>query len=269
MVAALVAFCLVAGGYAYTASMEDRATQLEQSLTDAFTELENRLGVIIPASPDMAAVAADTGATATGSPGLPHTPPAPGNTAAMASTGTDSEAADAGAVARDSRPALIATRVAPAAAPRVRDPETPARASRATVDESPEKPAPPDPGGSPAADPGMGTRVAGSEIRAAQAHRTTTPPAGSTTPAAVRGSAAGGPWIINLLSATTKTGTEALAGKAAARGIRVEINKAIVKDREYWRLQITGFASAREARDYAESVKRQLGIREVWIFRQS
>jgi len=77
-----------------------------------------------------------------------------------------------------------------------------------------------------------------------------------------------GPWIINLLSSINKRDTDRLAMIAEGQGIQVVQNKAIVKGKEYWRLQITGFKTAAEAKEYAIPVKKTLGIKEVWIFKQ-
>ena len=77
-----------------------------------------------------------------------------------------------------------------------------------------------------------------------------------------------GPWIVNLLSSRRKQDTDRLAGIAADNGIPVVQNRAIVQGKEYWRLQITGFQNAKEAKNYAIPVKKKLGIKDVWIFRQ-
>ena len=77
-----------------------------------------------------------------------------------------------------------------------------------------------------------------------------------------------GPWIINLLSSRRKQDTDRLARIAATHGIPVVQSRAIVKGKEYWRLQMTGFSSAAEAKNYAIPVKQKLGIKDVWIFRQ-
>jgi hypothetical protein len=77
-----------------------------------------------------------------------------------------------------------------------------------------------------------------------------------------------GPWIINLLSSRSKRDTDRLAEIAAAHGIPVVQSRAIVKGKEYWRLQVTGFSNASEAKNYALPVKQKLGIKDVWIFRQ-
>ncbi|HYQ70997.1 MAG TPA: SPOR domain-containing protein, partial [Gammaproteobacteria bacterium] len=86
-------------------------------------------------------------------------------------------------------------------------------------------------------------------------------------PALMAGSGAG-PWVINLLSSRKKQDTDRLAGIAAGNGIPVVQNRAIVQGKEYWRLQITGFRNATEAKNYALPVKQKLGIKDVWIFRQ-
>ncbi|MGD8630682.1 MAG: SPOR domain-containing protein, partial [Gammaproteobacteria bacterium] len=77
-----------------------------------------------------------------------------------------------------------------------------------------------------------------------------------------------GPWIINLLSSRSKQDTDRLAKIAAAHGIPVVQSRAIVKGKEYWRLQVTGFSNASEAKDYVLPIKQKLGIKDVWIFRQ-
>ncbi len=86
--------------------------------------------------------------------------------------------------------------------------------------------------------------------------------------AGVSTSPGSGPWIINLLSSVNKRDTDKLAELASAHGVPVVQNRAIVKGKEYWRLQVTGFRNATEAKNYAIPVKKKLGIKDVWIFRQ-
>lgn len=78
-----------------------------------------------------------------------------------------------------------------------------------------------------------------------------------------------GKWVINLLSSTSRDDAVRLADKAIAKNIAVEINKAVLNGNEYWRLQITGFPNEGKARAYAGSVKQELEINDVWIFRQT
>jgi hypothetical protein len=84
----------------------------------------------------------------------------------------------------------------------------------------------------------------------------------------IAASTGSGPWIINLLSSRKKEDTDRLAEIAADNGIPVIQSRAIVKGKEYWRLQVTGFGNATEAKNYAIPVKKKLDIKDVWIFKQ-
>jgi hypothetical protein len=77
-----------------------------------------------------------------------------------------------------------------------------------------------------------------------------------------------GPWAINLLSSRRKADTERLAAKARSRNIPVEQTRATVMGKEYWRLQITGFGSAREAKSYAGTVMAELGLKDYWLLKR-
>lgn len=77
-----------------------------------------------------------------------------------------------------------------------------------------------------------------------------------------------GRWVINLLSDPNSVLAGRFALKARNRGIPVEQQHAEVKGRMVWRVQITGFATAKEARAHAREVKEKLHLKEVWIFRQ-
>lgn len=77
-----------------------------------------------------------------------------------------------------------------------------------------------------------------------------------------------GPWAINLISSRRKADTERLAARAKSRDVPVEQTRATVKGKEYWRLQVTGFTSAREARSYANTVTAKLGLKDYWILKR-
>jgi hypothetical protein len=79
---------------------------------------------------------------------------------------------------------------------------------------------------------------------------------------------AGGSWVINLLSDPNAARAKRFAAKARSHGITVEENRAEVKGRLFWRVQLTGFATAQEARARANDVKRKLHLKDVWIFKQ-
>jgi hypothetical protein len=74
--------------------------------------------------------------------------------------------------------------------------------------------------------------------------------------------------VINLLSSPDKGYVEQYAARARSRGVPVELHSAEVKGRTYWRLQLTGFATASAAKAGAGPVKKKLRIRDVWIHRR-
>jgi len=78
----------------------------------------------------------------------------------------------------------------------------------------------------------------------------------------------GGPWVINLISSRERAYVTRYATRAQAKGISTEIINAEVKGREYWRLQVTGFKTMDEAKYFAEPIKEELGIKDVWIFKR-
>jgi hypothetical protein len=77
-----------------------------------------------------------------------------------------------------------------------------------------------------------------------------------------------GPWVINLLSDPNVAVAERFAVKARKRGVPVEQNQVEVNNRTVWRVQITGFATAKEAQAHAKEIKDRLRLNEVWIFKQ-
>ena len=77
-----------------------------------------------------------------------------------------------------------------------------------------------------------------------------------------------GSWVINLLSDPNQALAARFADDARSRGIPVEENQTQVKGRTYWRVQITGFETAAEARSEAQEVKEKLQLKDVWVFRE-
>jgi len=88
--------------------------------------------------------------------------------------------------------------------------------------------------------------------------------------AALDGPAAGGdaPWVINLVSLYDKAAADQFVSRAQSKGVRVEQNKVAVKGRDVWRLQISGFATQQQARDFADGATEKLGLKEVWVFKR-
>ena len=89
-----------------------------------------------------------------------------------------------------------------------------------------------------------------------------------STPAMAPAATASGPWVINLTSSQDKAAVERFVARARTKGITAELVKAEVKGRDFWRAQLTGFASRNAARTYAEPVRKKLRLKDVWIFRK-
>ena len=77
-----------------------------------------------------------------------------------------------------------------------------------------------------------------------------------------------GPWVINLVSTSSKIDAERLAKKALSKNIQTEIQKTTVKGTQYWRVQISGFPTADDAKAYAITAKKQLGLNDTWIMKR-
>jgi len=119
----------------------------------------------------------------------------------------------------------------------------------------------------PAAETGAAAEETASETMATQATDTSQEPS-IEAPIELAAPTKQGPWVINLMSSTDKRYVEQHAAQARSRNVAVEVNNAEVKGRTYWRMQISGFSSARVARAEAAAVKEKLGINDVWIFRE-
>ncbi len=76
------------------------------------------------------------------------------------------------------------------------------------------------------------------------------------------------PWVINLVSSPGKANADRLAEKARSRDIQTEQQQVTVKGKQYWRVQITGFLTAEEARGYADTAREKLGLKDVWIMKR-
>jgi hypothetical protein len=76
-----------------------------------------------------------------------------------------------------------------------------------------------------------------------------------------------GPWVINLLSSPNKSDADRFAEKARSKGIPVEQSTVTLRDREFFRVQLTGFMTEKLAMESAGPVKEKLGLQDVWIFR--
>jgi hypothetical protein len=77
-----------------------------------------------------------------------------------------------------------------------------------------------------------------------------------------------GPWVINLVSTSSKIDAERMARKALSKNIQTELQQTTVKGTKYWRVQITGFPTADDAKTYAVTAKKQLGLNDTWIMKR-
>jgi hypothetical protein len=76
-----------------------------------------------------------------------------------------------------------------------------------------------------------------------------------------------GPWVINLLSSPIKSDADRFADNARKQGIPVEQGTIRLKGREFFRVQLTGFPTEKQAEESARPVKDKLGLKDVWIFK--
>jgi hypothetical protein len=73
--------------------------------------------------------------------------------------------------------------------------------------------------------------------------------------------------VINLLSSPRKSDADRFADIARKRGIAVEQTTIMLKGREFFRVQLTGFLTEKQAEENARPVKDKLGLKDVWIFK--
>jgi len=292
----VLSVCIAAGAYLYTSGIDSRLNVLEtitinqtnelaeirsrifssslqegryaslnarlQALTDAFGTLEGKLDTVISGKPvalDATAEEATTGRIAAGGVETPIsiTPENPANGSAMTSAALSPQAADKMAGQNISIPELPpASGTAITTTSQEPQPGSPETGYQSAVAAAPDN---------AAAQPATEAEQTGSTVPDSMPGEKAAPDKEAGKPGITAGSNTG-PWIINLLSSRNKRDTDRLAEIAAGQGIPVVQSRAIVKGKEYWRLQVTGFRNATEAKDYAIPVKKKLGIKDVWIF---
>ena len=74
-----------------------------------------------------------------------------------------------------------------------------------------------------------------------------------------------GSWVINLVSSPSKAEADRFANKARSKGIQTTQQQVTVNNRQFWRIQITGFSTEEQARSYAGTASENLGLDDVWI----
>jgi cell division septation protein DedD len=76
------------------------------------------------------------------------------------------------------------------------------------------------------------------------------------------------PWVINLISSSSKSDAEHFMAKARSRGVAAGIYRVAVKGKDYWRVQVSGFATAADAKAEASLIRKKLGIDDVWVLKR-
>jgi cell division septation protein DedD len=73
------------------------------------------------------------------------------------------------------------------------------------------------------------------------------------------------PWVVNLVSLSSKADADRFAARARSKGIQAELFAVTVKGKQYWRVHASGFSTAAEAKSQANVIKEKLGLQDVWI----
>jgi cell division septation protein DedD len=76
-------------------------------------------------------------------------------------------------------------------------------------------------------------------------------------------------WDINIASYTTRDKANRLVEHAREKGIDATQKYVSVNGRKFWRVSVKGFLSPDRAKSYATLLKGQLGLKEVWISKES
>jgi cell division septation protein DedD len=77
-----------------------------------------------------------------------------------------------------------------------------------------------------------------------------------------------GAWAINLASLHQQADAERFSAEADSKGVAVEVNQVTVRGKQYWRVQVTGFSSADEAKTKGGEIQDKLGLKDFWIIRK-
>jgi hypothetical protein len=78
-----------------------------------------------------------------------------------------------------------------------------------------------------------------------------------------------GQWVINLASLPSEVDAERFMQDARSRGFVTRQQQVMVAGKPYWRVQTHGFTSSQAARTYSETIRQQLGLKDVWIMKRS
>jgi len=94
------------------------------------------------------------------------------------------------------------------------------------------------------------------------------PPAAAPVEAVTPAAAPAGDWVVNLASYNHEAMARRKLGEFQAKGVTAEIETTTIKDRQMYRIRVTGFENSRAARASIGSLEKTLGLKGVWISRR-
>lgn len=80
--------------------------------------------------------------------------------------------------------------------------------------------------------------------------------------------ASGSSWSVNIASFQQEDQAADFVSDARSKGVDATSVGVVVRGRDYWRVTVTGFATAAAARIQAEQIRNKLGVSDVWIARK-
>jgi cell division septation protein DedD len=76
-------------------------------------------------------------------------------------------------------------------------------------------------------------------------------------------------WFINIASLRIKDEADRIVERVRKKGIVAAQKHVLVNGKKYWRVSVRGFPTSAEAKSYATMVKDKLGLKEVWIGKET
>ncbi|MGH8558361.1 MAG: SPOR domain-containing protein [Methylococcales bacterium] len=76
-----------------------------------------------------------------------------------------------------------------------------------------------------------------------------------------------GDWSVNLMSLTDPALAKKQLESLLKKGISAEIKRTNISGKNWYRVQVSGFKTKRQAQEYGESVAKKLGLSGAWVTR--
>ena len=74
-----------------------------------------------------------------------------------------------------------------------------------------------------------------------------------------------GDWVVNVASSSMEVPIRALQDRLGKQDIRTELQRTDVQGKPRYRLRVTGFSSASEAKRYAAGLVQQADMKGAWV----